>query len=86
MVDIRKVGPGLWCVSNTTSRWTKYLTQPGDISSVTVFGRPLIILNSVKIAMEMLEKKSSKYSDRPVMPMGGELGAPSQSIRRSELH
>jgi hypothetical protein len=46
----------------------------GDISSVTVLGRPLIILNSAKVAMDMLDKKSAKYSDRPVMPMGGELG------------
>jgi cytochrome P450 len=45
----------------------------GDISSVTVLGRPLIILNSAKIAVEMLEKKSANYSDRPVLPMGGEL-------------
>jgi hypothetical protein len=49
----------------------------GDISSVTVFGRPLIILNSSKVAMDILDKKSSKYSDRPVMPMGGELCATS---------
>jgi len=45
----------------------------GDISSVTVFGRPLIILNSSKVAMDILDKKSLKYSDWPVMPMGGEL-------------
>ena len=50
----------------------------GDISSVTVFGRPLIILNSSKVAMDILDKKSSKYSDRPVMPMGGELCATSR--------
>lgn len=68
---------------------TKYLTLlllSGDISSVTVFGRPLIIVNSVKIAMDMLEKKSSKYSDRPIMPMGGELCATSQVMRRFVYH
>jgi hypothetical protein len=30
-------------------------------------------VNSTKEAQEMLEKKSSIYSDRPVMEMGGEL-------------
>jgi len=32
-----------------------------------------MVLNSVKTAVEMLDKKSSVYSDRPVLPMGGEL-------------
>lgn len=45
----------------------------GDISSVTVLGQPLIILNSTKVAVEMLDKKSTIYSDRPVLQMGGEL-------------
>ncbi|KAJ2933474.1 hypothetical protein H1R20_g3643, partial [Candolleomyces eurysporus] len=45
----------------------------GDICSVTVLGQPLIILSSAKAAFEMLDKKSSIYSDRPVLQMGGEL-------------
>ena len=45
----------------------------GDICSVTVLGQPLIILNSATAAWEMLDKKSSIYSDRPVLEMGGEL-------------
>ncbi|KAJ7132207.1 cytochrome P450 [Mycena epipterygia] len=45
----------------------------GDISSVSVFGQQLTILNSVKVAKEILDSKSSIYSDRPVVPMGGEL-------------
>lgn len=58
--------------------------RPGDISSVTVLGRPLIILNSAKTAVDMLEQKSAKYSDRPVLPMGGELGtSPRQSVQMS---
>jgi cytochrome P450 len=60
----------------TTKEWLTFAQWGqiyGDISSVTVLGRPLIILNSAKVAVDMLEKKSSKYSDRPVLPMGGEL-------------
>lgn len=40
---------------------------------MTVLGQPLIILNSTKTAIEMLGKKSSIYSDRPTLWMGGEL-------------
>ncbi|KAK7060191.1 hypothetical protein VNI00_000956 [Paramarasmius palmivorus] len=45
----------------------------GDICSVTVLGQTLVILNSFKAASDMLDKKSSIYSDRPVLQMGGEL-------------
>ncbi|OAX39048.1 cytochrome P450 [Rhizopogon vinicolor AM-OR11-026] len=41
----------------------------GDISHVEVLGQHIIVLNSVKTAMKMLDKKSSLYSDRPVFPM-----------------
>ncbi|KAF9461394.1 cytochrome P450 [Collybia nuda] len=54
----------------TFARWGE---QWGDISSVTVLGQTLIILNSARIATEMLDKKSSIYSDRPTLQMGGEL-------------
>jgi cytochrome P450 len=60
----------------TTKEWLTFAQWGrtyGDISSVTVLGQPLVILNSAKTAVDMLEKKSSKYSDRPVLPMGGEL-------------
>jgi len=40
---------------------------------VTVFGQTIIILNSSKAAVELLDGRSAKYSDRPVIPMGGEL-------------
>jgi len=38
-----------------------------------VLGQPFIILNSAKIAADMLDKKSSIYSDRPTLQMAGEL-------------
>ncbi|KAF9463430.1 cytochrome P450 [Collybia nuda] len=50
----------------TFARW-------GDITSVNVLGQTLIILNSAKVATEMLEKKSAIYSDRPTLQLGGEL-------------
>ncbi|RDB15646.1 hypothetical protein Hypma_004027 [Hypsizygus marmoreus] len=54
----------------TFAQWGE---QYGDICSVTVLGQTLIILNSSKIAVEMLEKKSPIYSDRPILEMGGNL-------------
>ncbi|KAJ7684128.1 cytochrome P450 [Mycena polygramma] len=56
--------------------WVKFLTWGdtyGDISSVSVFGQQITIINSASVAMKMLDKKSSIYSDRPAVLMGGEL-------------
>ncbi|KDQ57809.1 hypothetical protein JAAARDRAFT_276111 [Jaapia argillacea MUCL 33604] len=44
-----------------------------DILSVTTFGKSLIILNSSNVAFELLDKRSTIYSDRPTLVMGGEL-------------
>ena len=38
-----------------------------------MLGQPMIILNSARLAFEMLDVKSTNYSDRPVLWMGGEL-------------
>ncbi|KAL7282185.1 hypothetical protein ACG7TL_003654 [Trametes sanguinea] len=54
----------------TFAQWGE---QWGDIVSVTFLGQPYVILNSAKHAVELLEKKSSIYSSRPVIPVGGEL-------------
>ena len=45
----------------------------GPMTTVSVFGQPMIIVNKAKPAIDMMDKKSAIYSDRPVMPMGGEL-------------
>jgi hypothetical protein len=36
-----------------------------DIIHVSVLGQPVIILNSVKTATDLLEKRGAIYSDRP---------------------
>ncbi|KAG1905769.1 cytochrome P450 [Suillus fuscotomentosus] len=54
----------------TFAKWRK---KYGDISHIEVLGRHIIVLNSVEAAMALLDKKSSVYSDRPVLTMGGEL-------------
>lgn len=41
--------------------------------SVSVFGQQMIIINSAQVATEMLAKKGSIYSNRPIIQMGGEM-------------
>lgn len=43
----------------------------GRICSISVFGQPMIIVNSPQIAVDLLEKRSAIYSDRPWMAFGG---------------
>lgn len=52
----------------------------GGIIYVSLFGQPVIILNSVRLATEMLDKKSAIYSDRPRLVLGGEMVGWDQSI------
>lgn len=62
--------------SGTDKEWHtygKWAEQWGDLTSVTVFGQPVVVINSIEVASEMLDKKSSIYSDRPVFQMCGEL-------------
>lgn len=52
---------------------TLKVPNTGDICSVTVFGQPLVVINSAQVAVDMLDKKSAIYSDRPTLQMAGEL-------------
>ncbi|KAI6035508.1 cytochrome P450 [Pisolithus orientalis] len=65
ILDMPSVKPWL-----TFSDWA---SKFGDISHLEIFGQHIVVLNSAKTAVEMLDRKSSIYSDRPVLPMGGEL-------------
>ncbi|KAF9239426.1 cytochrome P450 [Melanogaster broomeanus] len=47
--------------------------QYGDLASFTAIGRVIILINSAKVAEDLLEKRSSIYSDRPRVVMAGEL-------------
>jgi len=40
----------------------------GDILSFHVFGQVIVVLNTAKVAKELLEKRGDIYSDRPVIP------------------
>ncbi|EKM55771.1 uncharacterized protein PHACADRAFT_195823 [Phanerochaete carnosa HHB-10118-sp] len=51
--------------------WAK---QYGDVMSLNVLGKPLLILSSEEAAMDLLDKRSLTYSDRPSFPMLERLG------------
>ncbi|KAF5360382.1 hypothetical protein D9756_005180 [Leucocoprinus leucothites] len=54
------------------SQWLTF-AKWGNLVSISVFGEKMIIVNSAAVAIDMLEKKGSNYSDRPIIQMGGEL-------------
>ncbi|THC96012.1 hypothetical protein EYZ11_004511 [Aspergillus tanneri] len=47
--------------------WYKHKALYGPISSLTVFGQTLVILNEARLANELLEKRSAVHSSRPRM-------------------
>ncbi|EMD36534.1 hypothetical protein CERSUDRAFT_66107 [Gelatoporia subvermispora B] len=56
----------------TTYQWLTYAEwskKYGDIVHANFFGTPLIILGSAKAAFDLFEKRSSMYSDRPLLHM-----------------
>jgi hypothetical protein len=40
-------------------------TKPGDLTYLNVAGQPVVIINSRKVAADLLDRRSAKYSDRP---------------------
>ncbi|KAL5534784.1 hypothetical protein ACEPAG_1248 [Sanghuangporus baumii] len=55
------------------THWAKHKDLYGPISSVTAFGKTLVILNDSNIASELLDKRSAIFSSRPKMVFGGEM-------------
>ena len=45
----------------------------GEITYLNVVGQKMVILNSSKAAVDLLDKRSSTYSNRPVIMLGGEI-------------
>ncbi|KAJ0421285.1 cytochrome P450 [Aspergillus carlsbadensis] len=53
--------------------WGKFKDRYGPISSITIFGQTIVILNDSRIAFDLLEKRSGIYSSRPKMVFAGEM-------------
>jgi hypothetical protein len=45
----------------------------GPISSVTVMGQTIVIINEAQVAIDILDKRSIKYSTRPRRVFAGEM-------------
>jgi hypothetical protein len=48
-------------------------TRPGDIFYPNAAGQPIVILNSRKVAVDLLERRAGIYSDRPTNIVACEL-------------
>ncbi|PWY82348.1 flavonoid 3-hydroxylase [Aspergillus eucalypticola CBS 122712] len=55
--------------SKDWQHWLDHKEKYGPISSITVFGQTLVVLNDPDMALEMLEKRSAKHSSRPHLPI-----------------
>ncbi|KAF7375542.1 putative monooxygenase [Mycena sanguinolenta] len=55
----------LTCQWKTFSKWAETY---GSIVYVDALGQPIIIINSAKVANDLLDKRGSIYSDRPIWP------------------
>ncbi|KAL5511417.1 hypothetical protein ACEPAH_4633 [Sanghuangporus vaninii] len=53
--------------------FTKWGREYGEVVHVSVFNQPIILLNSAKVVNELLGERSAIYSDRPRLPLLGEL-------------
>ncbi|TDL20094.1 cytochrome P450 [Rickenella mellea] len=53
--------------------WAKHKELYGPISSVSVLGQNLILINDAQIAYDLLEKKSAIHSNRPSFVFAGEM-------------
>jgi hypothetical protein len=49
------------------------LIGSGPISSVTIFGQTLIVLNDVEVAVDLMEKRAAMHSSRPKIVFAGEM-------------
>ncbi|KAJ6602654.1 cytochrome P450 [Mycena vulgaris] len=63
--------------------WTQYAHWArtfGDVFRFRVFGREFIVLSSMSTALDLFERRSMIYSDRPVFVMCGELVGRDESV------
>ncbi|KAJ7748816.1 cytochrome P450, partial [Mycena maculata] len=61
----------------TFAKWAKTY---GDCVYVHVLGQPIILLNSLSVAHDLLNQRSAIYSSRPRLVMAGELAGFAQAL------
>jgi hypothetical protein len=68
MADIRQVVEAIWYVSrhaNSQRGSSLYHTLTGPVLYLEAFGQPIVILDSIQTARDLLEKNGVICSDRP---------------------
>ena len=79
MEDVWRVGEEVGCVefflslffflldfvSGTRTNWSLTPFFIGGLIYVNVLGKPMVIINKLEIARELLDKRGVNYSDRP---------------------
>ena len=53
--------------------WVKHKDAYGPISSVSLFGQTVVILNDLQAAIELFERRSGIYVNRPSLTFAGKL-------------
>ncbi|EJF55653.1 cytochrome P450 [Dichomitus squalens LYAD-421 SS1] len=65
------IGSALHVPTDGPAGFRNLSSKYGDVMHLDVFGQPMIVLGSHEAASDLLEKRSSNYSDRPPSPMYG---------------
>jgi len=60
--------------------FTRWAQTYGDVMHLSVIGQSFIILSSRKAIDDLLEKRGAIYSDRPIVPMAGDLAGYGQYV------
>ncbi|KAH7913699.1 cytochrome P450 [Hygrophoropsis aurantiaca] len=61
----------------TYQRWTE---EYGDVVYLEILGQPIIVLDSLEAATDLLEARGAIYSGRPRLPMAGDLTGFAQGV------
>ena len=46
------------------------VVRPGDLIYLNAAGQPMVIMNSQKVAVDLLDRRAAIYSDRPLDVIG----------------
>ena len=77
----RPPGTFRYCAHTISILLTKCRPFTGPISSVTVFGKTVVIINELQTAIDLLNQRSTIYSGRPIFTFAGEMYVLSMYLR-----
>ena len=57
------------CPLSSSDGNSPFTRTQGDLLYLEIFGQKILVINSEKVAEDLLDKRSQNYSDRPQVPM-----------------